>query len=186
MGTSTQRDVFNETTASPGPKYIYQKKPTETTKSYKFASDRKMKSPRSITPGPGNYETKTPFGKEGKKNTMGMRTEEINSSKYNPGVGSYNVAERNKPKAKGYKIMDGKKEEVFKPKDPDNPGPGLYTPSKVDKSKQPQWTMGAHTPATSLHGKNQKSHGDKPAPGQYDHNKSLKDGPKVRNKLIYY
>lgn len=161
-------------------------------KAYKFSSDRKMKSPRSITPGPGNYDTKAAFGREGKKYQMGMRTEEINSSKYNPGVGSYNLAERNKPNPKSYKIMDGKRDEPFKPKDPDNPGPGLYTPQKLNKDKQPQWTMGAHTPATSLHGRIQKSHGDKPGPGQYNVDKNMKDGHKVYNytffliNLVYY
>ena len=119
---------------SPGPKYQYEKDPGKNSvKSYKFSNDEKMKGVRSITPGPGNYETKPAFGKEGKKSSMGLKTELINSSKYNPGPGTYNLADKNKPNPKGYKIVEGKKQETFAPKDPENPGPGQYTPDKVMK-----------------------------------------------------
>jgi hypothetical protein len=140
-----------------------------------------MKSARSLTPGPGNYEIKEVFGKEGKKNAMGIRTQEINSSKYNPGVGSYNIAEKNKHKAKTIKIMDGKRKEAFEPKDPDLPGPGQYTVDKSTKTNLPKWTIGENTVSSSLHGKLEKSNRNKPAVGSYDINKSLKEGPKVKN-----
>jgi len=189
IGKSTQRDVFNETTVSPGPKYTYEKdlgKPSA--RAYKFSNDEKMKSIRSITPGPGNYETKPVFGKEGKKNTMGLKTELINSSKYNPGPGTYNLAEKNKTNPKSYKMVDGKRQETFVPKDPDNPGPGCYTPEKVVNKNNPKWSFGEKTVSTSMHGKLEKSHGGKPAPGSYEVNKALKDGPKVQinfNFLIF-
>ena len=179
MGKSKQRDVFNDSTVSPGPNYNQEKDLGKiTVKTFKFSNDEKMKSVRSITPGPGNYQTKPAFGQEGKKNSMGMRTEPINSSKYNPGVGSYNVADRNKPNPKGYKIMDGKRTETFAAKDPDNPGPGDYAPEKV-KSNKHKFSMGATNSTTGIHGRNEKSHRNKPGVGDYDVNKSLKDGPKV-------
>lgn len=180
IGKSSQRDVFNTSTVSPGPIYEYEKDISKTARSYKFSNDEKMKPIRSLTPGPGNYETKPAFGKEGKKNTMGIKTEPINSSKYNPGPGTYSIAEKNKTNPKTYKIMDGKKQEVFAPKDPDLPGPGLYTPQKVSRNHQPKWSIGKKDYVTSLHGKLEKSHGNKPAPGSYEINTALKDGPKVK------
>lgn len=137
-----------------------------------------MKAIRSITPGVGAYEPNTVFGKEGKKNVFGIKTEEINSSKYNPGVGSYNIAEKNKAKPKTTKIMDGKRKEAFEPKDPDLPGPGLYAPEKFTNTKQPKWTLGGNTLSSSMHGKLEKVNRGKPAVGQYDVDKAKKDGHK--------
>ena len=165
---------------SPGPKYQYEKDPGKNSvKSYKFSNDERMKGVRSITPGPGNYETKPAFGKEGKKSSMGLKTELINSSKYNPGPGTYNLADKNKPNPKGYKIVEGKKQETFAPKDPENPGPGQYTPDKVNNTKLPKWSMGTNNVSTSHHGIIEKSLRGNPGVGDYDVNKSLKNGPKV-------
>lgn len=183
IGKSKQRDVFNETTPSPGPKYLCEKG-QEKIRAFRFSNDEKMKSLRSITPGPGNYEIKPAFGREGKKNTMGIKTEEINSSKYNPGVGSYNIADKNKHKPKSYKIMDGKRIEPFQPKDPDLPGPGQYTPDKLTNKNLPKWSMGEKTVSSSLHGKLEKANRGKPAVGSYDIERSQKDGPKVKKYFL--
>lgn len=180
IGKSSQRDIFNKSTVSPGPKYIYEKDLNKSsTKSFKFGTDKKMKPERSLTPGPGNYESKPVFGKEGKKNSIGVKTELINSSKYNPGVGTYDLSEKNKPNPKSYKIMKGKRPDTFLPKDPDFPAPCDYTPEKRIKNTQPKWTLGKKDTVTSLHGKLEKSHRDKPSVGSYNIDKHLKDGPKV-------
>ena len=184
LGKSSQRDVFNQTTPSPGPIYMIDKDcGKESSKAFKFLQDKKMKSIKSITPGPGNYNTRSLFGSEGKKNTIGMRTEFINSSKYNPGPGTYNIAEKNKNKIKTYKIVSGERQDAFLPKDPELPGPGHYCPKKIDNTNQLKWSIGCKSVSTSLHGKLEKSNRDTPAPGSYEVYKSINDTPSVYKKL---
>ena len=75
--------------------------------------------------------------------------------------------------------MEGKKTETFAPLNPDNPGPGNYAPEKINNNKQHKYSMGANNVSTSLHGKLEKSNRNKPGVGDYDVNKSQKEGPKV-------
>jgi len=60
MGKSQRNleDFFSSTKlANPGPASYNSKIPTfEKTKSIKFGRDEKLKWPKSITPGPGNYD----------------------------------------------------------------------------------------------------------------------------------
>ena len=58
----------------------------------------------------------------------------------------------------------------------ENPAPGNYSP-KVKQAGG--FSMGATNSTTGIHGRNEKSHRNKPGVGDYDVNKSLKDGPKV-------
>ena len=60
----------------------------------------------------------------------------------------------------------------------ENPAPGNYSP-KMKNGNGSKFSMGATNSTTGIHGRNEKSHRNKPGVGDYDVNKSLKDGPKV-------
>ncbi len=66
------------------------------------------------------------------------------------------------------------------------PGPGQYSPEKNSSNKKtiPKWTIGGKTNTSSLFYKLEKEHRDNPAPGNYDLNRSIGDGPKVIQILL--
>lgn len=146
-----------------------------------------MKPIRSITPGPGNYEQKPKFGYEGK--TVSLRGKPIRDDSTDaPGPGAYDPREP-KPSAKSIKIMNPSKSAVeYKVKEV-VPGPGQYTPEKhfVSNSKNiPKWTLGDKVLGSSFHGVLEKIHGSIPAPGNYDLDRSLGDGPKVNFYFLFF
>lgn len=139
-----------------------------------------MKPIRSITPGPGKYEQKPKFGYEGK--IVSLRGKPIrNDSTDAPGPGAYNPKEP-KPSAQSIKIMNPSKYVIENKVKDFVPGPGQYTPEKhfVSSSKNiPKWTLGDKALSTSFHGVLENIHKSIPAPGNYDFDRSLGDGPKV-------
>lgn len=146
-----------------------------------------MKPIRSITPGPGNYEQKSKFGYEGK--IVSLRGKPIRKDSTDaPGPGAYDPKDHvSKPSTKTVKIMNPSKSTLeYKVKE-FVPGPGQYTPEKnyVSSTKNiPKWTLGDKVPSSSFHGVLEKIHGSIPAPGNYDLDRSLGDGPKVFLNLL--
>lgn len=153
-----------------------------TSRSANFGSDVKLKSIRSITPGPGNYNQKQFFGYEGKKITITGRHSKQNTSTDLPGPGAYEPkVEILKPSTKGFKISKTSRPGTNFGKN--LPGPGHYAPSKQSLSNfkhVPKWTMGNKSENSSLFARIKKIHGDTPAPGNYDLIRGIGEGPKVR------
>lgn len=145
-----------------------------------------MKPIRSTTPGPGNYEQKAKFGYEGKIVSLRGKPKRKDSTDA-PGPGAYEPKDP-QPSAKCIKIMNPSKSVVETKIKDIVPGPGQYTPEKhyVSNSRSiPKWTLGDKVPSASFHGVLEKIHGSIPAPGNYDLNRSLNEGPKVIRSLFY-
>jgi Sperm-tail PG-rich repeat len=103
-----------------------------------------------------------------------------------PGPGAYVPKDISKPSTKSFKIMNPSKSTVDTTSKNLIPGPGQYTPERYALSNNknlPKWTMGNKTASSSLYGRLEKTHGSTPAPGNYDLNRSLGEGPKV---LLFY
>jgi len=181
-----RKDNFVNETVSPGPATYYQDNypAKNTTRVIKFSIDEKLKPVRSITPGPGNYDTKPAFGYEGKIVSLRGKPSYLDSSKDLPGPGAYNPKDdytKLNTKA-SVKLMNPSKSVTHKELKEIMPGPGQYSPDNriVSNFKNiPKWTLGNKTLSSSLYTKLDKIHGALPAPGEYDLDRSLGDGPKV-------
>lgn len=189
IGKSIKKENFSKISENPGPgQYVYDIDPIKSSsRSVKFGLDVKYKSIRSNTPGPGNYDQKHYFGNEGKRITINGRYVNQNPHADLPGPGAYEPnVEIYKPSAKGFKMINPSKSGFDFRKD--LPGPGHYKPNKESLSNfkhVPKWTMGNRTENSSLFNRIQKMHGDTPAPGNYDLNRSIGEGPKVIYEFSY-
>jgi len=127
-----------------------------------------------------------------------MRGKKIyrNSSMDLPGPGAYDPRDYLvKPNTASVKIMNPSRSMTSNEIKDYIPGPGQYSPEKnyVSNVKNiPKWTMGTRTMSSSLYGRLEKIHGNNPAPGNYDLNRSIGDGGpkviniKIINKIFYY
>jgi len=154
----------------------------------KFGSDGKLKGTRSFTPGPGNYDHKQYLGNDGKKITITGKASLNKSLSDFPGPGAYQPKiETFKPTAKGFKIFNPSRSGKDFRKD--LPGPGHYKPKNHTLSNikhVPKWSMGNKNPNYGLYARLEKIHGEIPAPGNYDLNRSIGEGPKVINYSFIY
>lgn len=183
MTKGPKNSIFSKTTDFPSP-FAYNLDNfanKSSIKSYRFGSDKKLKDIRSITPGAGYYEHKEIFGKEGKKVSLRGKPKSRESNNllcpgyYNPSIKIIKPNNSN-----GFKYHKGEKYLLLKNS---NPSPADYTPEKncVSNFKNiPKWSMGNKSLSTSLYGRLEKIHGNKPAPGDYNLNNSIIEGPKVK------
>ncbi len=155
---------------------------------FKFSNDEKLKGSRNLTPGPGDYNLDSKIGKGSNKFSMGMKT---NSKIFlpvdNPGPGAYNINDVTRPNTKSFKIRTNSSSTLSRSYyknalSGSGPGPGQYSPEK--KINNPKWTMGSKSESTGLYGRLIKIHEGKPAPCDYNLNKTS-NAPKVKNNFNY-
>lgn len=143
-----------------------------------------MKQVRSTTPGPGSYEQKNMFGREGKIISFASSSKNLNNSTDVPGPGEYNPKLANQPNVKSVKLVNPSNS-AAKIEKPSFPGPGNYSPEKTGLSSYkniPKWSMGKRSASTGMYYEIDKHRSKLPAPGNYDVSTGLGEGPKV----IYY
>ena len=109
-----------------------------------------------------------------------------------PGPGAYDPRDHYvKSSTKSFKIMNPSRSVTNTEMQVKGylPGPGQYTPEKHALSSHvnlPKWTMGNKNSSSGIYARLEKIHGNNPAPGNYDLNRSLGEGPKVNYLYKYY
>jgi len=117
------------------------------------------------SPGPGNYDSPSRWGKEGVSYTFqGKSTEK--SRNENPGPGNYNATDDvTKNRVVSFKMGTTQRTEIVNKEKVSSPGPGNYdSPSKWGKEGV-KYTFGEK--------REERIRNDSPGPGGYDANESL-------------